>query len=270
MMGSAAGLSGREKAIFEFWREGMTDSEIAGKLACTVEFVGATRRRLEVAENKFCAKKADEAGRLVERTLTALWREGLTDQRIAERLGCARSTVFRIRTKLGLARVPRTSTSKVDDRELRRLHAAGKTDAQMAEVFGVKLSTIRPRRAKLGLVRNRAVDGARRPGPQAFTEAELRAAHSEGLTDQELSERLNATTTVVGHWRREYGLPVIRALPEVEISEPAAPEEMAPETPQRAMLRRAARCAFALTPQDPRLLPMLEPLVAEEMRRVGA
>ncbi|WP_353474804.1 hypothetical protein PVT71_14640 [Salipiger sp. H15] len=267
-----ANLTAREKAIVAFWREGMTDAEIAGKVGCTRGFVGVARRRLELAANTFRTCADDEAQRLRERRVAEFWGEGLADGKIAARLGCSTSTVVRVRNKLGLARILGRK-SKVDDAELRKLHAEGKTDAQMAALFGVMPKTFKARRAALGLVRNRPADGKRRPGPQAFTEAELREAHAEGLTDHELAARFKVDVSTTKRWRSEFGLPLNSAAPVVEVAEVEdAPvvAEVAAETAQRAMLRRAARCAFALAPQDPRLLPMLEPLVAEEMRRAAA
>lgn len=262
-------LSGREKAVLAFWHDGMTDAEIAGKIGCTPEFVGVTRRRLEVAANKPGACVDEEAIRLREQRVSELWGEGLTDDQIAQQLGTSRSTVNRVRTSLGLARVLGRK-SKVADEDLRELHADGKTDREMAAVFGVALKTVMTRRARLGLVRNRPSEGGRRPGPQAFTESELRIAHAEGLTDQQLADRFGVSTTVVGHWRREFGLPVHRVQLVAEPTEPESDQGATGPTEFPDDLQFAIRNVFGLPTAWSRLLPKLEPLVAKEMQGAGA
>ncbi|WP_143015320.1 helix-turn-helix domain-containing protein [Alloyangia pacifica] len=255
-------LSGREKAIFTFWRAGLTDSEIVRKVGCSEEFVSTTRRRIELAANKPSPTARAEAQEALDAAVAELWSAGIPDVRIADRLKCGRSTVARTRARLGLATLPRKKS--IDDAELRRLHGAGQSDAEMAKALGVARGTVADRRAYLGLVRNRATDGALRIGPQAFTEAQLRAAHAEGLSDKEIAERFDVSTKTIGNWRRKYGLDVHSD--ELTAEDAVSAEEVARD----AMLRRAARCAFALAPEDQRLLPMLEPYVAEEMLRARA
>ncbi|WP_353472341.1 helix-turn-helix domain-containing protein [Salipiger sp. H15] len=197
----------------------------------------------------------------MKRKLRKHWRAGLSDGAIAGKLGCGRSLVRKLRLELALPAV--ATAQRFDDAQLQSLHAEGRSDADLAHALGVALSTIARRRRALGLAANLTEGSVGRPkGPIAFSEDELRAKHSEGLKDAEIAACLNVSAYTVQRWRLRFGL-ALNARAEMTLEDGG-------DDPRTCMLREAARRAFAMTPADPRVLTMLEPFVAEEMRRALA
>lgn len=149
---------------------------------------------------------------------------------------------------------------KVDKAELRRLHAKGWSDRQLRDHFKVRHETILRIREALGLARN---DYTVPVGPQAFSEADLRALHSAGFCDAEIAEKLGVSAASVLRWRRRLiGLPSNPVPKERQKLADAKARECLASGPVGV----AVRGAFGLSPSDPRILTMLEPHLAEAMR----
>ncbi|WP_370312500.1 helix-turn-helix domain-containing protein [Sagittula sp.] len=84
-----------------------------------------------------------------------LYREGLLDSEIAERLGVSRSTVWNWRQGLGLSAIGRKGRPYlVDDAQARILHARGLSDTAIAAALGRPRRTITRWRRTAGLPRN--------------------------------------------------------------------------------------------------------------------
>ncbi|MBE9635762.1 hypothetical protein [Salipiger mangrovisoli] len=192
-----------------------------------------------------------------EKKLRRYWKRGWSDARIAVELGRGRTWVRNFRNGLGLA--PVGVLLKVTDERLRELHGRGLTDVEISKAAKVTTSTVESRRRSLGLAPNGVASG-RPSGPAHFTEEHFRELHGEGLVDGDMAYQLGVSKDTVQCWRKRYGLaPNMRKT--LEQVETAARDEL---------LSRAARMAFALAPEDARILKMLEPILAAEMRAVAA
>ncbi len=129
-----------------------------------------------------------------------LWKQGLLDPQIGERLGVSSSTIERWRHEKHLtsnyARSPRSS-------QLLALWRQGKCDSEIAEELGMKRRKVQDWRNGRRLKRN--------PSPvereQAAAMARRRALYDEGKTDREISEALGIQARTVTVWRWHLGLP---------------------------------------------------------------
>jgi DNA-binding NarL/FixJ family response regulator len=129
-----------------------------------------------------------------------LWKQGLLDPQIGERLGVSSSTIERWRHENHLtsnySRSPRTS-------ELLALWRDGKTDREIAAETGMKLKKVQDWRNGRRLKRNPELRELEQKAAMAWR----RALYDAGKTDREIAEALGIQRGTVTVWRWNLRLP---------------------------------------------------------------
>ena len=135
--------------------------------------------------------------------LLELYREGLTDRQISERLRVTQAAVNYRRQKLGLENNYEPSTFADD--ELVKLHSQGLNDREISEALSVTQAAINYRRGRLELKSNYIRE-------KAFLDL-----YKRGLSAEEMARKLDAPLPAVLHMMEKHDAVLERAVAEAEI-----------------------------------------------------
>lgn len=145
--------------------------------------------------------------------------QGLNDTEIAHELSCSRPYVSAVRARHDLPRITLRTIApagrKSDRRsDVERLHAEGLRDQEIAEQLGLSFSYVGNIRRELNLPAHRAprLKSERVRIQRSDRRPDVAAAHAEGLTDRQMSERLGISISEVGRLRRLLGLQVHKSV----------------------------------------------------------
>lgn len=155
--------------------------------------------------------------------ITRLRSEGLNDRLIGEQIGLSQARVGQIRRELGIMGVqpqrrprPEHAPRVNAGADVARLHAEGLRDGEIAERLGLRSNYVGNLRRDLGLPvipAPRAERRSRQRVKRPDRRPDVAAAHSEGLTDRQIGERVGISVSEAARLRRDLGLKSNRPAP---------------------------------------------------------
>lgn len=147
-----------------------------------------------------------------EKERLLLWKEGLTDREIAEKVGKSVFTIRHWRQKLGLPSNANTRQLTEEEEEERfLLWEMGMNDREIGEIVGRKPDAISRWRKSRGLPANHKYPTRRRKYDRLFSKL-----YEQGYSDQEIAERVSCHHFTVYSWRKRKNLPSQRRRKHIE------------------------------------------------------
>ena len=183
--------------------EGLTPTKIAQRFGCSKNTIRRFLDKYDLIINEDPPKFE-----LNREKLQALCDEGLSQTQIAERIGCCQGTISNYLRKYGLVTrfqaIYNRRFDVISRDELKRLYAEGLTVKQIAERFGYSPSSIAKLMRKYGLAIRTFGDYKRID----ISREKLEKLYAEGLTTEEIGQRLGYSQSIVYNRMREYGIPL--------------------------------------------------------------
>lgn len=129
-----------------------------------------------------------------------LYKKGLSDRLIAEKLDVTEPTVYAWRKKAGLPNIG--NRTKIPGEAIRALHAEGKTDKEIAAALGLKRDQVLKYRNKHGLRLNPELYA---PHPPRIDYALVERLYDAGRPDREIAAAAECSHRTIEKWRCETG-----------------------------------------------------------------
>lgn len=147
---------------------------------------------------------SDMAKNITDEQIINLYNQGLSDNKIAKKLGCYQSYISLRRRNLNLEPNYKRfdNSKKASDEEIIQLHEEGLNDAEIAIRLGYKSSSpIRRRRNRLNLKPNWYPKGKK-----DIPYEKIRELHSKGFNDRQIAEKLECSENTIYRKRHELNL----------------------------------------------------------------
>lgn len=153
------------------------------------------RRQSQILPRKPREKKEYTAPAAEDR-LMELYKEGMSDRKIAEALGLKEFQVLRWRQERDMP--SNYSIHRMDEKRARELYEEGKSDREIAQTIGVAAQTVCTWRRKEKL-----------PPTRAYAKMDydqLRELYDQGMNDTQISKITGHATDSIRKWRKRIGL----------------------------------------------------------------
>ena len=153
------------------------------------------RRQSQILPRKPREKKEYTAPAAEDR-LMELYKEGMSDRKIADALGLKESQVLRWRQERNMP--SNYSLHRLDEKRARELYEEGKSDREIAQTIGVAAQTVCTWRRKEKL-----------PPTRAYAKMDydqLRELYDQGMNDTQISKITGHATDSIRKWRKRIGL----------------------------------------------------------------
>lgn len=153
------------------------------------------RRQSQILPRKPREKKEYTAPAAEDR-LMELYKEGMSDRKIADALGLKEFQVLRWRQERNMP--SNYSLHRLDEKRAREMYDEGKTDRQIAKILGVAAQTICSWRRKEKL-----------PSKRLYAKIDydrIRELYDQGMNDTQISAITGNATDSIRKWRKRYGL----------------------------------------------------------------
>lgn len=142
-----------------------------------------------------------------EEELERLYRMGLNDRQIADKVGCRDYHIKRWRARKGCQSNAHT-VKKRDDSVMMQLYEEGHGDPYIAKRFNMTRGAVYSWRKRNGLPANHKQGMNEKPAKKKKRDdVQLMKLYEYGLGDQELAELTGVSKETVRRWRRDNGLP---------------------------------------------------------------
>lgn len=194
-----------EKQIKELYDKGLNDTEIAKKINKSNGFVARWRYKNNLPSNykKNKLKKSDHQKRL------KLYNKGMSDREIGRKLNKSHSTIYRWRKKYNLVaneKKKKTNKEEISKTEMKnkrrlKLYNKGLNDREIAEKTGVNSSSIYKWRKRNNLPAN--YDRNLYEDLSQSKKNEIKKLYNKGLTDTEISKKIDLGLALVRKWRKK-------------------------------------------------------------------
>jgi len=222
---------------YKLWNEGLTDREMADKLKVKRGTISIWRNRFRLDVNDMAKDGVSlPAGMLnnrKNREKYELYKQGKTDKQIAETLGLNKKTIcnWRKRNNLEVNRSKRKGNIGINwkkHNEKMKLWNEGLTDGEIAKKLNISKGRVRQWRYKHQLIANkkkitkykrfgeelRDVEVAKKepssPLPNNMPNTEINRLrmklYNQGLTDQEIADKVKRSKASIQTWRCMYKL----------------------------------------------------------------
>ncbi|MBU2962737.1 helix-turn-helix domain-containing protein [Citreicella sp. C3M06] len=192
------------------------------------------------------------------RLILDLSKQGAPIADIAEKAGCSRATIGRIRAENGFRAERSGVPSKFSDEVIRSTHERGLIDKLAAEEIGISVAYYGRRRRALGL-RSHALPGM----PPAISDDTIRELHAQGLSDIEAAGVCGCHPSTFNRRRLRLDLPANRKRADWPV--PGSPTLVSPDVSRPNLVEKTVRGAFAIDTARVEILRAAEPLVARAM-----
>lgn len=186
--------------IFDYYYLGFNDREIAEKLNISFGFVCYFRKKNNLPSHKFSTSGLEENEH--QRRLK-LYKQGLNDREISEKVGITRSGITNWRKRNNLEANNNYKLTKKEHQKRMELYKQGLTDPEIAEKAGEKKTTISSWRNNNNLEPN-STNGIKLSKEEHQKRLKL---YNEGLTDNEIANERNVSTSSIYTWRTNNELP---------------------------------------------------------------
>ena len=179
--------------LLEAWKDGCHDAEIARRAGVTQTAVKKWRESEGLKRHVFDRSHIDYSPVWDQKKARQLYDKGLSDARIAVKVGVSSATIGKWRRSIGLSPNYRKS---INSDSIMELYKQGLNDSQIARKLNSSAPRIRKWRERNSLPQNII----------SLDEDEALKLYQEGLIDREIAERMGITRTMVVNWRKRTGL----------------------------------------------------------------